>query len=122
MLLTLAALWAALALPVAARADDEPNDIRRTGTCSRLSEVKLRLRSDDAVIRVELEIETERRGSRWTVILLHERRIAFRGNLRTDSDGSLELRRSVPDWYGVDSFVVRATGPRNESCRVSAEL
>lgn len=120
---TLAAICATLALPLAAGADDGPEDVRRTGTCSRSSEVQLRLRSDDELaIRVELEIETGRRGSRWAVILLHERRIAFRGSLRTDGHGSVELRRAVPDWFGVDSFVVRATGPRSESCRVSAEL
>ena len=122
MHLALAALCAALALPLAARADDRPDDVRRTGACSRSSEVTLRLRLADDVIRVELEIETRRRGSKWSVILLHERRTAFRGTLRTDGDGSIELRRSVPDWFGVDAFVVRATGPRSESCRVSAVL
>jgi hypothetical protein len=122
MFLALAALCAALALPLAARADDGPDDVRRTSVCSRSSGVTLRLRSADDVIRVELEVETRQRGSRWAVILLHERRIAFRGNLRTDGDGSIELRRTVPDWFGADSFVVRATGPRSESCRVSAEL
>lgn len=122
VLLALATLCAALALPLAARADDGPDDVRRTGACSRSSEVKLRLRSADDVIRVEIEIETRQRGSRWAVILLHERRTAFRGKLRTDGDGSIELRRSVPNWFGVDSFVVRATGPRSESCRVSAKL
>ena len=122
MLLVLAALCAALALPLSARADDGPDDVRRTGACSRSSEIQLRLRSDDDVIRVEIEIEADRRGSKWAVILLHERRIAFRGNLRTDSDRSIELRRSVPDWLGTDSFAVRATGPRGESCRVSGEL
>lgn len=84
--------------------------------------MRLRLRSDDDAVRVELEVETRQRGSTWAVILLHERRIAFRGNLRTDGDGSIELRRTVPDWFGTDSFVVRATGPRSESCRVSASL
>lgn len=122
MLLILAVLCAALALPLAAGADDGPGDVRLTGACSRSSEVRLRLRSDDDVIRVEIEIEADRRGSKWAVILLHERRIAFRGNLRTNRDRSIELRRSVPDWLGTDSFVVRATGPRGESCRVSGEL
>ena len=122
LLLAFAALCAVLALPLSARADEGPDDVRRTGTCSRSSEVRLRLRSEDGIIRVELEIETDRHGSKWAAILLHERRIAFRGTLRTDSDGSIELRRKVPDWFGVDSFVVRASGPRDESCRVSAAL
>jgi hypothetical protein len=115
-------LCASLALPLTAAADDGPDDVRRSGACSHSSEIELRVRSDDNVIRVELEIETSRRGSTWAVILLHERRIAFRGNLRSRSNGAIELRRSVPDWFGVDSFVARASGPRGESCRVSAKL
>lgn len=122
VILALAALSSALAVPLSAGADDGPDEIRRTGTCSRSSEIRLRLRSEDEAIRVELELENGRRGSKWAVILLHERRTTFRGNLRMDGDGSIELRRSVPDWFGVDSFVVRASGPRGETCRVSAEV
>lgn len=118
-LVALAALVAALALPVAAAADD---DVRRTGSCTRSSEIELELRADDGSIRVELEIETGLRRARWRVILLHERRTVFRGIVRTRSNGSLELRRSVPDWFGTDTVVVRATGPRAETCRVSAAL
>ena len=119
----LVAVVAALALPVVATADDEPrDDVRRTGACTRSSEIELELRARDDAIRVEVRIETGRRGSRWGVILLHERRTVFRGVVRTRSNGSFELRRSVPDWFGTDTVVVRATGPRAEACRVSAAL
>jgi hypothetical protein len=121
--LALASSVAALILPLSAAADDDPRDeVRRGGTCSRSSDVELRLRGDDGRIRVELEIETGRRGARWRVIVLHERRTAFRGEIRTRNDGSLELRRSVPDWFGTDTVVVRASGPRAETCRVTATL
>jgi hypothetical protein len=115
----LAALCAALALPLPGRADDG-DDVRREGTCTRSSSIELRLRSDDDRIRVELEIEPARRG-RWSVILLHERRIAYRGTMRGSGE-SIEVRRTVPDWFGSDAFVVRATGPRSETCRVTATL
>jgi hypothetical protein len=121
-LLWLTALCVALALPPSATADDGPEDARRSAECSRSSDIELRARADDDVIEVELEIETPRRGSTWAVILLHERRIAFRGNLRTRSNGSIELKRSVPDWFGVDVLVARASGPRGESCHVSVRL
>ena len=119
VLVALAAVMAALTLPVAAAADD---DVRRTGSCTRSSEIELELRADDGAIRVELEIETGRRQAGWRVILLHERRTVFRGVIRTRSNGSLELRRSVPDLFGADTVVVRASGPRAETCRVSAAL
>lgn len=119
----LAAISVALILPVRAVADDGDDrpDVRRAAKCTGSSHATLRLRPDDDTIRVELEIDTDRGGSRWVVIILHERRIAFRGALQTGrGSGSLKLRRNVPDWFGADDVVVRATGPRAEMCRISA--
>ena len=81
-LLTLVVISAAMALPLPASgsAGDDRDEVRRTGTCTHTSEATLRLRAHDGTIRVELEIDGERPGSRWAVILLHERRIAFRGD------------------------------------------
>jgi hypothetical protein len=122
----LAVVWscAALALPVPAGAGPggaRDDDVRREGTCTGRSETSLRLRADDGRIEVELEIEASRPGSRWSVILLHERRIVFRGALRARDD-SVRLRKTVPDWFGSDTVVARATGPRREACRVSATV
>lgn len=117
-LVIVAAVCFVLALPLVAHADD--GDVRREGTCTRSSSVELRLRADDDRIRVELEIESTRSGA-WSVILLHERRIVYRGTLRSRG-GSVELRRTVPDWVGPDAVVARATGPRSESCRVAASV
>jgi hypothetical protein len=122
-LLALTSICVALALPVPAAAggDDGRDEVRREGTCTGRSETTLRLRADDGEIRIELEIETSRRESRWSLILLHERRIVFRGTLRARDD-SVRLRRRVPDWFGSDTVVARATGPRAETCRVSATV
>ena len=81
----------------------------------------IRLRPDDDAIRVELEIRTRRKGSAWNVILLHERRTAFRGVIRSRGD-TVRLRRTIANWFGRDSIVVRASGPRLETCRVSAAV
>jgi len=117
-----ALLSAALILPLAGKADDGREEVRRTVACSGSSSAELKLRSDDEAIRVELEIDSARGGSRWAVILVHERRIAYRGGVRTTGGGSAKLRRSVRDWYGPDTVAARATGPRAETCRVSATL
>ena len=119
-----AAVGLALALPLGAVADDgdDRHDVRRAGSCTDASSVTLRLRARDEVIRVELELDS-RPGSRWTVVLLHERRIVFRGILRSrGSGGELRLRRSVPDWFGRDTVVARAAAARAASCRVAATL
>jgi hypothetical protein len=117
-----ASLCAALTVPLSGLADGGRDDVRREGSCSRASTVELRLRSDDDLIRVELEIDSNRSGAKWAVVLLHERRIAYRGIVRAGSSDSVKLRRTVPDWFGSDAVVARATGPRSESCRVSATL
>jgi hypothetical protein len=121
-LVTSVVLACAFVVPAGALAS-EGDDVRVTGKCSGASTAALRLRADDGVIEVEARIDTRGRRKLWRVVLLHERRIAYRGALRTSaSSGSLKLRRTVADWYGSDSIVVRATGPRGETCRASATI
>jgi len=53
-------------------------------------------------------------------VVLRERRIEYRGVLRTAPRGrSVELRRSLPDWPGSEQVVVRAVAG-GETCRASA--
>jgi hypothetical protein len=120
LLLAAFAAYAALVLPAVATADDD-GEVRKAGTCTASSRMTVRLRPDDDVLRVELEIRTRRQGSAWNVILLHERRTAFRGVIRSRSD-TVRLRRTIANWFGRDSIVVRASGPRLETCRVSAAV
>jgi hypothetical protein len=101
---------------------DDGDDVRRERPCTRSSEIELRLRADDGAIRVEVRIDAERSG-RWNVIVLHERRIAFRGVVPSSrSSDDVRLRRSVADWFGRDAVTVRASGPRSETCVVSATI
>ena len=117
----LAALCAAVMLSSAASADDG-DEVRRKGRCTHSSEIELRLRADDGAIRFDVRVDAGRRG-RWNVIVLHERRIAFRGVLRpAGSSDDVRLRRSVADWFGRDAVTVRAMGPRSETCAVSAAI
>ena len=122
LLLAAVAACAALSLPSVASADDG-REVRKAGSCTASSKMSVRLRADDGKIRVELEIEGRQRGAAWNVILLRERRIAFRGVIRA-REGSREvrLRRTFDDWFGRDSIVIRASGPRAETCRVSAAI
>jgi hypothetical protein len=115
----------AVAAPAAARADDDDENVRVEVSCSRSSEVRLRLRTlDDAdALRLVLEVRTPRRGARWAVVVVHERRLVTRRIRRTNlSSGSFVLRRTIPDWPGRDTVSVRAVGPRGELCRASATV
>jgi hypothetical protein len=98
-------------------ADDDRSRVETR--CSRGSEAELRLRARGSRIGVELDIDVERPGGSWRVIVLHERRIAFRGTFQPVS-GSIRLRRTVPNWFGTDTVSVRATAARGETCRATA--
>lgn len=122
LLLVAVASCAALSLPAVAPADDDPGEARKAGICTGASEASLRLRAEDGEIRVEFEIDSRWPGT-WNVIVLHERRIAFRGPIRPRSTSrSVRLRRVLEDWYGRDTITVRASGPRSETCRASASV
>jgi hypothetical protein len=122
VLLAVVAACAALSLPAVAAADDD-KEVRKAGTCTASSRINIRVRADGDEIRIELEIRTQRRNSAWSVILLRERRTVFRGVIRSRDDSrTARLRREIDDWYGRDAIVVRASGPRRETCRVSATV
>lgn len=79
--------------------------------------------NDGDRIDVTFAVRTKRSGVTWTVILLHERQIAYRGKLRTrPPKSSFVLRYSLADWYGSEVVSARATSPSGEVCRVSARL
>jgi hypothetical protein len=121
----IAALVAGLALllPTVAAADDGEREVRRAGTCTGSSRAAIRLEADDGRIEIEVEIRTRSVTEAWRVVLLHERRVAFRGAVRPRSGGrTVRLRRTVPDWFGRDAIVVRATGPGVEICRAAATI
>ena len=113
----------ALLLPTVAAAGDGEREVRRTGTCTGSSAATIRLEADDGKIAVEFEVRTRRSTRAWRVILLHERRVAFQGLVKPRSGGrTIRLRASVPDWFGKDTIVVRATGPGIETCRATATV
>jgi hypothetical protein len=116
-----AVLVALFATP-AARADDD--DVRVERRCTGPSTIELRLRErDDDRLRADFRVRTGGRGAAWSVVVVHERRIAFRGRARTGSSSAAFARRlSLPDWPGRDTVTVRALGPRGEVCRASATV
>jgi hypothetical protein len=101
---------------------DRDRDARVTGRCGKGATSQLRLRSHDGSIRMEFEVKRRRPRERWRVVVVHERRVAWRGTARTGDSGSLRVRRSLDDYDGVDRVTIRASGPDGLECTAYARL
>jgi hypothetical protein len=98
-------------------------DVRRTGTCTGSSEAKIKLSREDGRIEVEFEVDQNRNGVRWAIVLRQRGVIVFTGSRTTHGpSGSFELRRLLNDRAGADRITARATSPSGELCRASATL
>lgn len=111
-----------VAAPTAAAKDRGP-EIRVTGVCGGRATAELRLRSREGRIEMRFEVEHSRTDVAWRVVVVHERRVAWKGTVRTTRPGgSFELRRTLNDLSGADAVVVRALGPQGLVCRAGATL
>jgi hypothetical protein len=120
-----AALAAVLGAGVAAADDGERgrHDVRVAGSCGRGASAELRLKADDGRIEVEFEVDHDRVGAFWRVVLVHERRVVWRGTVRTKKpSGSFDVERRVRDLPGADTLSVRAWGPHGVTCRAAGTL
>jgi len=117
------ALALAAAAPALASARDDDDDARVKGTCGKGVTSQLRLRAEDGAISVEFELDSNRGGQRWRLVLVHERRVVWRGRERTRSgSGSFRIRRSVPDFAGVDQVSVRASARSGNTCQATTAV
>jgi hypothetical protein len=110
-----------VAQPVAARpaADDE---VRVAGVCGGTTVATLRAKPDDGRLEVRFKVERAQAGD-WTIVLVHERRVAWRGSaLARSGSRSFEVRRWLADLAGADTVVARAWGPRGVTCRATATV
>jgi hypothetical protein len=108
--------------PVAATAKDGHGEVRAAGVCGGRASAELRLRRDNAAIELRFKVEHSRSRSVWRIALVHERRIAWKGVASARSDGSFEVRRTLPDLPGADAVTAHAWGPQGLVCRAAATL
>src|SRR3954454_17239404 len=122
-LVLLAALALALAAPVPALARGGGDDVRVSGTCGHGATSQLRLRAKDGAIRIEFDVRGRHGGERWRVVLVHERRVAWRRRARTrGGSDSFRVRRSIRDFSGADQVTARAAGPHGNTCVAGGRL
>jgi hypothetical protein len=121
LLVGLALLFAAS--PVAAVAKDGRPEVRVAGVCGSGATSTLRLRGGADGIEVRFEVDHSRAGEVWRVVLVHERRVGWKGSVKTSRPGgSFEVEWTSRDLPGADEVIVRAGGPRGLVCRADATL
>ena len=124
--LALSLVAVGLLVPTGAHADHghEDDDVRVVGRCTGGAEAELRVRArDHGGLRVEISLRSRRPARPWTVVVIHERRLAYRGRLGSRrASARASLRLAVPDLPGRDSVVVRARKAAAESCTAVAAV
>jgi hypothetical protein len=99
------------------------DDVRAAGVCSKGVAAELRLRSEGRGVELRFKLRHAQASSAWRVALVQERRVVWKGTLRTRRQShSFELRRTLRDLPGGDTVTASAWGPRGLGCRATATL
>ena len=109
-----ALLGLAIALVAVPAGMAKDGDIRVRGTCTKASTSKLKLSDEDGRIEVEFEVDQNRNGVRWTVVITQNGKRAARMSRVTKApSGSFEARIVAPNTSGQR----RLPRPRDEPIR-----
>jgi uncharacterized membrane protein YgdD (TMEM256/DUF423 family) len=119
----IAGLAAVAALAFASAAFAKDGDVRVQGRCTGAATAKLKLSEEDGRIEVEFEVDQNRNGVRWQVVLKRNGTAFFSGSRVTRApSGSFEVRRLTADGPGTDVVTARATSPGGQVCRATARF
>jgi hypothetical protein len=118
ILIAICGVLAALAAVAPASAKD--GDIRVSGKCSGPSAAKLKLSRENGRIEVEFEVDQNRSGVRWNVVLRSNGgEVARLARVTKAPSGSFSARKLVANSAGAD--VIAATARRaGETCSARA--
>jgi hypothetical protein len=98
-----------VALPAVAPAKDNPG-VMRTAVCSGLgASWKLKAKHDDGRVETEFEVDQNRNGRRWNVVIRRNGAVVFRGGRITrPPSGSFSVNRRIANAAGRDRIVATA--------------
>ena len=117
VLSAIVATAALLALGSPAAARDIPG-VLKTGKCSAGTTWKLKAKREDAGVETEFEVDQNRVGRRWSVVLRRNGSVVFRGVRRTVApSGSFEVRRILPRGGRITAIATALA--RGETCRAA---
>jgi len=120
----LTALVATVLFSTAALARGGNPGVLKSGDCSGATKWKLKVKHDDGRIETEFEVDQNRVGSTWRVVLRRNGIQRFNGFRRTRApSGSFELRRLLGNGAGLDRIVATARNlSSGETCRGVARI
>lgn len=98
--------------------------VRTTAPCSSGARVKLTAKSRDGRIEVELEVDSNRAGQRWTYTMRTDGALVATGRRVTSGrSGSFSVERKVADPSGTNAISATARNSRSgQTCRVAVTL
>jgi len=84
-----------------------------SGRCSSGSHWTMKAKPDNGRMELELEVDSNRNGQRWTVRITDNRHLIFAGaKVTVAPSGAFDVRRLTPNLAGVDHFVAVARNTR----------
>jgi hypothetical protein len=99
-------------------------DVRANGKCSASSTSKIKVKADNGRIETEFEVDQNRVGAKWNVVLKDNGVVVARTTATTTApSGSFTVRRLIPNRAGTD----RVTGfaknvASGETCAATVSL
>ena len=113
----------ALLLTPAASARDDDGRVERSGSCTGVSNWELDAKPDDGRLEVEFEVDQNKNGVRWHVVLKQNGERVREGNRTTQApSGSFSYEKRLPNPAGKDKIVGIATRANGERCRGSLRI
>ena len=119
-------IMSALALGVisTAPAYAKGTQVTRRGTCTHASVSKIKLGIDHGVVQTDFEVDSNRVGQRWNVVIKDNGVVAFSGTrVTTAPSGSFTVAKNIANKPGTDNVVATAKNvTTGESCVARASI
>jgi hypothetical protein len=95
--------------------------VLKTGKCSAGTTWKLKAKRDDGGVEAEFEVDQNRFGRRWSVVLSRNGSVVFRGVRRTVApSGSFEVRKILPGGGRIVATAKALAG--GQTCRAALSV
>ena len=116
-------LIAAVGTGGTAIAKDDDGRVERAGSCSGPSNWKLKAKPDDGRIEAEFEVDQNRTGVRWRVVMKRNgNKVLETAKVTRAPSGSFEVHLRFANGSGTDRISAFASRRSGETCRGSLRV